>query len=217
MTLSLGDMSRLNRETGNWMRMLLGTLAAVVLTAAVGCMEATPVPDTTPRFSGSVADQSYTEGEPITALTLPSASGGEGTLTYSLKPTVPGLTFNQATRVLNGTPTTDGTYSMSYTVEDGDTNTAASDADVLTFHHHRAASGHAIRGLLGKRGDLARIEGLQRTSAGWIRPRRLRNGLPLAGRRHHRGVAGNDEGGRTGLYALLLHRIRYHAERDRCD
>ena len=133
MTLSLGDMSRLNRETGNWMRMLLGTLAAVVLTAAVGCMEATPVPDTAPRFSGSVADQSYTEGEPITALTLPSASGGEGTLTYSLKPTVPGLTFNQATRVLNGTPTTDGTYSMSYTVEDGDTNTAASDADVLTF------------------------------------------------------------------------------------
>ena len=133
MTLSLGDMSRLNRETGNWMRMLLGTLAAVVLTAASGCMEATPVSDTAPSFSGSVADQSYTEGEPITALTLPSASGGEGTLTYSLQPTVPGLTFNQATRVLNGTPTTDGTYPMSYTVEDGDANTAASDTDVLTF------------------------------------------------------------------------------------
>ena len=133
MTLSLGDMSRLNRETGNWMRILLGTLAAVVLTAAVGCMEATAVSDTAPSFSGSVADQSYTEGEPSTALTLPSASDGEGTLTYSLQPTVPGLTFNQATRVLSGTPTTDGTYPMSYKVEDGDANTAASDTDVLTF------------------------------------------------------------------------------------
>ena len=126
-------MSKLNRKTANWMRMLLGTLAAVVLTVASGCMEATPVSDTAPSFTGSVADQSYTEGEAITALTLPSASGGEGTLSYSLQPTVPGLTFNMATRVLSGTPTTDDTYSMSYKVEDGDTNTAASDADVLTF------------------------------------------------------------------------------------
>ena len=126
-------MSKLNRKTANWMRMLLGTLAAVVLTVASGCMEATPVSDTAPSFTGSVADQSYTEGEAITALTLPSASGGEGTLSYSLQPTVPGLTFNSATRVLSGTPTTDGTYSMSYKVEDGDANTAASDADVLTF------------------------------------------------------------------------------------
>ena len=126
-------MSKLNRKTANWMRMLLGTLAAVVLTVASGCMEATPVSDTAPSFTGSVADQSYTEGEAITALTLPSASGGEGTLSYSLQPTVPGLTFNTATRVLSGTPTTDGTYSMSYKVEDGDANTAASDADVLTF------------------------------------------------------------------------------------
>ena len=110
-------MSKLNRKTANWMRMLLGTLAAVVLTVASGCMEATPGSDTAPSFTGSVADQSYTEGEAITALTLPSASGGEGTLSYSLQPTVPGLTFNSATRVLSGTPTTDGTYSMSYKVE----------------------------------------------------------------------------------------------------
>ena len=120
-------------KTTNLMRILLGTLAAVVLTAVGGCMEVTPVPDTAPSFTGTVADQSYTVGEPITALTLPSASGGEGTLTYSLQPVPPGLAFNSATRVLSGTPTTAGTYSMTYTVEDSDTNTAASDAGVLTF------------------------------------------------------------------------------------
>ena len=30
-------------------------------------------------------------------------------------------------------------------------------------------------------------------------------------------TAANDEGEPTGLYALLVHRIRYHVERDRCD
>ena len=95
--------------------------------------EPEPEPDTGPSFAGTVADQSYTEGEAITPLTLPAASGGEGSLTYSLRPVPPGLAFDARTRTLSGTPTAAGTYAVDYRVEDGDANAAASDADVLSF------------------------------------------------------------------------------------
>ena len=124
-------MTKLNRRATTVSRVLVATLA-VVLTVT-GCEEATSVADTAPTFSGIVADQSYTKGEAIAALTLPSASGGEEPLSYSLRPVPSGLTFNSATRVLSGTPTTAGTYDVEYKVEDGDANNAASDADVLTF------------------------------------------------------------------------------------
>ena len=69
----------------------------------------------------------------ISRLTLPEASGGNGTLSYSLAPTVPGLTFATATRTLSGTPTSAGTYDKTYQAVDGDANTAAGDAATLTF------------------------------------------------------------------------------------
>ena len=95
--------------------------------------EGTP-PDTAPAFAVTVADQTYTEGDAISPLTLPEASGGNGTLSYSLTPTVPGLTFTAATRTLGGTPTSAGTtYAMTYQAVDGDANTAASDAATLSF------------------------------------------------------------------------------------
>ena len=80
-----------------------------------------------------VADQTYRVGTPITPLLLPAASGGNGPLTYSLAPTVPGLQFDVATRRLSGTPTEAGTHPMTYRVADGDENTADSDTAVLTF------------------------------------------------------------------------------------
>ena len=104
---------------------------ADVLTFTITVQE--PEPDTAPSFTGTVADQSYTVGEAIAPLTLPAASGGEGPLSYSLRPPVPGLTFDPVTRMLGGTPTTAGTYDVEYRVEDADANTAASDADSLTF------------------------------------------------------------------------------------
>ena len=83
--------------------------------------------DTQPSFaSGSEpGDQTYTAGTAIDALTLPTASGGDGTLTYSLTSSVPGLRFDAATRRLTGTPTMAGTFIMTYSVvdEDGDTDT----------------------------------------------------------------------------------------------
>ena len=65
-------------------------------------------------------DQTYTMGRPIPALTLPAATGGTGTLTYTLRDgsgndvdttdnAIPGLTFNTTSRVLSGTPTTAAT------------------------------------------------------------------------------------------------------------
>ena len=86
--------------------------------------------DRFPSFRAAVSpgDQTYTVGTAIDALTLPEASGGNGTLAYSLSPNVPGLTFNASTRQLTGTPTTAGTYAMTYTVTDED-----DDTDTLSF------------------------------------------------------------------------------------
>ena len=78
-----------------------------------------------PSFGDStVADQTYDADSAISALTLPVASGGDGTLTYSLSPRVPGLTFNASTRRLTGTPSSAGTYNMTYTVTDADRDSA---------------------------------------------------------------------------------------------
>ena len=64
-----------------------------------------PDPDTTPKFSGSVASQTYKEMASIEPLTLPRARGGNGSLSYSLGPELPdGLRFDRSTRRLTGTP-----------------------------------------------------------------------------------------------------------------
>ena len=55
-------------------------------------------------------------------------TGGDGPLTYSLTPDVPGLSFNTTSRRLRGTPTTAGTYDMTYRVRDVD-----GDTDSLSF------------------------------------------------------------------------------------
>ena len=95
--------------------------------------EPTPA-DTAPEFvSRTVSNQRYTVGAAIPALTLPAATGGNGTLTYSLTPALPeGLSFDPASRVLSGTPTTSqAATSYTYTVTDSDAT--GPDSDTLTF------------------------------------------------------------------------------------
>ena len=79
--------------------------------------------------SETIANQAWRVGTAVD-LTLPEASGGSGTLTYSLSPATPaGITFTASTRRLNGTPTgrfTSATFT--YTATDGNNNTVA-----LTF------------------------------------------------------------------------------------
>ena len=97
---------------------------------------AAAVADTAPSFgSSTIANQSLTQNSAMTSLTLPAATGGNGTLTYSLSPALPtGLTFTASTRVLSGTPTgTSASATYTYTVSDGDENTASTDKDTLTF------------------------------------------------------------------------------------
>ena len=86
--------------------------------------------DTFPSFANGAppGDRTYTTGTAIAALELPAANGGDGALTYSLAPNVPGLTFDPATRRLSGTPTRAGTYDMTYTATDAD-----GDTDSLRF------------------------------------------------------------------------------------
>ena len=101
-----------------------GTIAQTAAGAPPGTSP--PPADTSPSFAAGSGpgDQSYTVGTAIDALTLPAASGGDGTLTYSLSPAVPGLSFDPATRRLTGTPSAAGDYAMTYTATDGDGDTA---------------------------------------------------------------------------------------------
>ena len=123
---------------------LVRTLPVAFALALVlaGCDDATPKdpdPDTAPKFGGSVDDRTYRELEPIEPLTLPRATGGNGSLRYSLGPELPpGLSFDRGARKLTGTPqrTTDRlpvTYDMTYRVEDSDDNKSPRDTDTLRF------------------------------------------------------------------------------------
>ena len=86
--------------------------------------------DTSPSFANVArpGDRTYTVGAAIAALTLPTASGGDGALAYALTPSIPGLTFDAATRRLTGTPTDAGTWNVTYTATDAD-----GDTDSLRF------------------------------------------------------------------------------------
>ena len=81
--------------------------------------------DLIPTFGDKkVAAQNYVQNRAIEALTLPQATGGDGTLSHTLTPDLPdGLTFDAKTHVLSGTPlealdTT--TYKLTALDADGD-------------------------------------------------------------------------------------------------
>ena len=81
--------------------------------------------DVAPNFEGAtVANQMFSAGVAIEALELPVASGGNGDLTYDLRPLPPGLEFDAASRTLSGTPSEVAIFSMTYEVTDADGDAA---------------------------------------------------------------------------------------------
>ena len=123
--IELNDGTRYTCATAGGCSIVNGTVTAgsVVTGRAADAGEVDRFPSF--RTASNPGNQSYTVGTAIDTLTLPVASGGNGTLSYSFSPSVPGLTFNATTRQLTGTPSTAGTHAMTYTVtdEDGDTDT----------------------------------------------------------------------------------------------
>ena len=98
--------------------------------------------DLSPDFAAdaSIADQSFMVGETV-ALTLPGVTPGTGNISihYALTPALPaGLTFNAGVRpqpTITGSPTAAAASAeYTYLVTDGDTNTARTDTDMLTFN-----------------------------------------------------------------------------------
>ncbi|MCY3918543.1 MAG: putative Ig domain-containing protein [Chloroflexi bacterium] len=89
--------------------------------------------DTAPQFPRETARYRFTLGKGGSH-TLPAATGGNGTLTYQLSGLPAWLTFDAAKRTLSGWARFRGligTVAYTYTVTDGDRNTAASDQDTM--------------------------------------------------------------------------------------
>ena len=92
-----------------------------------------------PTFADTIANQTYTKDTAITSLELPVATGGMGTLTYTLTPVPDGLEFDATTRTLSGTPTavTDTATTHTYTVTDSTPVTALTASPDVHDHRER--------------------------------------------------------------------------------
>ncbi len=95
------------------------------------------VGDAAPVFGdASVTALELAEGAAMAAVTLPEATGGNGTLSYTLTsaPTgLAGLAFDPSTRQLSGTPPESGSWTFTYRADDADSNRSETDAAILTF------------------------------------------------------------------------------------
>lgn len=93
----------------------------------------TVIEDFTPSFADDafIADREFISDSAIEPLTLPSAMGGNGSLSYALSPVLPdGLELDSTSFAINGTPTTAQEQTQfSWTVSDED-----GDSTSLMFH-----------------------------------------------------------------------------------
>ena len=63
----------------------------------------TTIPDATPEFSSPISNKSWTHNKAISSFTLPAATGGDGTLRYSLSPALPSG-VRRSNFTVSGTP-----------------------------------------------------------------------------------------------------------------
>ena len=128
-------------------------------------LTATPAADSAPDFgTETVADQTYTQNAAIPSLILPEATGGNGTLAYSLSPALPaGLSLDQTSRTLTGTPTSAlAATAYSWTAADAD-----GDAASLTFSIAVAADPSSTPGASA---SMASVQALQSPAAPDLTP-----------------------------------------------
>lgn len=92
---------------------------ALSFTAEAVSRYRTAAPPTFPA-GATISDQRWTEGAMIAPLVLPAATGGDGEVTYSLRPTLPrGVLFDDSSRVLSGRPMeVSGPVEYAYTATD---------------------------------------------------------------------------------------------------
>lgn len=137
----LGDLFEfLDYFTGGWATVsCIGNVTAMSLPRSGAVFAALPpaVISITSESDGSSpvfpygsgpGDQTFVVDELTFGTELPEAIGGDGILTYSLEPMVPGLNFDADTKLLIGAPTMVGEYRMIYTATDED-----GDSDSLEF------------------------------------------------------------------------------------
>ena len=106
------------------------------------------------HFSGGIADQSFTLGQPIAPLILPEATGGLSPISYSLAPALPtGLGFATSTRTISGTPTevTSAPLRMTYTAVDSAGDAASSQFNIevispVVAEHKAFSESFSVRG-----------------------------------------------------------------------
>ena len=109
---------------------VVASVTAILVALVVFNVRVSPQ-NAAPHFGDQRVDtQVYVVGDEI-ELKLPAARRANGTLIYTLYPSVPGLTLTRTT--LKGIPAEPRTYSMIYTVVDSDDDTSGSDKDWLTF------------------------------------------------------------------------------------
>ena len=120
------------RQLMTWLTLAVAVAAVAMLLTGGGVAEGQG--DVAPTFgSETIPVQTYAVNTAISTLTLPPATGGNGTLTYSLAPTLPnGLSFDPGNRQITGTPTTAQAATL-YTYKVVDSDTAGNDAETLTL------------------------------------------------------------------------------------
>ncbi|MDE0025948.1 MAG: fibronectin type III domain-containing protein, partial [Spirochaetaceae bacterium] len=118
----------------------------------------------TPRFAAgtSIRDLRLITGRdygPVSSARplspLPLATGGDGARSYTLTPAVPGLSFDPGTRRITGTPTTAGSYAMTYRAVDSDADDSAADSATLNFTIRVVANSPPVALFAGKKVDVS--------------------------------------------------------------
>ena len=95
-----------------------------------------PRPDRQPTFSVSTTEMFFHRGEMLVAKALPTATGGNGALTYSISPEpTNGVSFNETAHTLtvDGKQSAADVVTYTLTVEDTDDNVADTSINVSVF------------------------------------------------------------------------------------